>query len=147
MTTGRVPAPAGVNFNYFISEPVFEYILQAVALVAREGWRMLGEYRFDPARGLWVHRHGSVSHRYGWVRSATALTGRCSTPGTSTPHRSQLWRDTCVLEVVRVVARISSAVLVQTNGLGFSFQVLIQLRMSASRAWTLVARRAGAAWW
>ena len=49
-----------VNFNYFISEPVFEYILEAVSLVARDGWRMLGEYRFDPARGLWVHRHGSV---------------------------------------------------------------------------------------
>ena len=34
--------------------------------------------------------------------------------------------------------RISSAVLVQVKGRGFSFQVSIQCRMSASRAWTLV---------
>ena len=32
--------------------------------------------------------------------------------------------------------RISSAVLVQANGLGFSFQCSIQARMSFSRAWT-----------
>ena len=34
--------------------------------------------------------------------------------------------------------RISSAVLVQVNGRGFSFQVSIHCRMSASRAATLV---------
>jgi hypothetical protein len=49
-----------VNFNYFISEPVFEYVVEAVRLVARDGWRLMGQYRFDPARGLWVHRDGAV---------------------------------------------------------------------------------------
>ncbi len=57
---GIKPGWVRVNFNYFISEAVFDYVVEAVLLVAREGWRMLGDYRFDPARGLWVHRQGPV---------------------------------------------------------------------------------------
>ena len=49
-----------VNFNYFISEAVFDYIVEAVQLVARDGWRLLGDYRFDPATGLWRHHRGPV---------------------------------------------------------------------------------------
>ena len=47
-----------VNFNYFLSEPVFEFLLDAVDLVAREGWKLLPHYRFEPATGLWHHRAG-----------------------------------------------------------------------------------------
>ena len=36
----------------------FDYIVEAVRLVARDGWRLLGDYRFDPASGLWQHRDG-----------------------------------------------------------------------------------------
>ena len=49
-----------VNFNYFISEAVLDYVVEAVRLVAREGWRLLGDYRFDPATGRWHHRRGPV---------------------------------------------------------------------------------------
>jgi hypothetical protein len=47
-----------VNFNYFISEAVFSFILDAVDLVASDGWRRLGDYAFEPATGLWRHRAG-----------------------------------------------------------------------------------------
>ncbi len=57
---GIKPGWVRINFNYFISETVFDYIVEAVRLVARDGWRMLGEYRFDVARGIWVHRRGPV---------------------------------------------------------------------------------------
>jgi selenocysteine lyase/cysteine desulfurase len=57
---GIKPGWVRVNFNYFISEPVFTYIVDAVALVAREGWRLLTDYLFDPATGLWRHRRGLV---------------------------------------------------------------------------------------
>ena len=57
---GIKPGWVRINFNYFISEAVFEYVVEAVRLVARDGWRLLGEYRFDVARGLWKHRHGPV---------------------------------------------------------------------------------------
>ena len=57
---GIKPGWVRVNFNYFISEPVFTYIVDAVALVARDGWRLLTDYVFDPATGLWRHRRGLV---------------------------------------------------------------------------------------
>ena len=49
-----------VNFNYFISDPVFRYVLDAVAFVADHGWLLLTDYRFDPATGMWRHRGGPV---------------------------------------------------------------------------------------
>jgi selenocysteine lyase/cysteine desulfurase len=55
---GRLGAKLGfirLGFNYFISEEVFEYILEAVHFVANHGWRFLPLYRFDPASGLWRH--------------------------------------------------------------------------------------------
>jgi hypothetical protein len=48
-----------VNFNYFISEAVFDYVVRAVELVARDGWRLVPWYRFEPATGLWRHAAGS----------------------------------------------------------------------------------------
>jgi selenocysteine lyase/cysteine desulfurase len=56
---GIKPGWVRVNFNYFISEAVFDYIVGAVALVARDGWRLLPWYRFDPATGIWRHSAGS----------------------------------------------------------------------------------------
>ncbi|MGY2873063.1 selenocysteine lyase/cysteine desulfurase [Marmoricola sp. URHA0025 HA25] len=57
---GIKPGWVRVNFNYFISDTTFEYVVDAVRLVARHGWRLLGDYRFDVARGLWHHRDGLV---------------------------------------------------------------------------------------
>jgi hypothetical protein len=56
---GIKPGWVRVNFNYFISEAVFDFIVSAVSLVAREGWRLLPWYRFEPATGLWRHVAGS----------------------------------------------------------------------------------------
>jgi selenocysteine lyase/cysteine desulfurase len=55
---GIKPGWVRVNFNYFISGGVFEFILDAVDLVATDGWRLLPDYRFDRASGLWRHRLG-----------------------------------------------------------------------------------------
>jgi selenocysteine lyase/cysteine desulfurase len=57
---GIKPGWVRVNFNYFISEAVFGYLLDAVHLVADHGHRLLPDYRFDVARGLWRHRQGPV---------------------------------------------------------------------------------------
>jgi hypothetical protein len=57
---GIKPGWTRVSFNYFISETVFQYLVDAVELVATDGWRMLPAYHFDPATGLWRHRAGPV---------------------------------------------------------------------------------------
>jgi selenocysteine lyase/cysteine desulfurase len=57
---GIKPGWTRVSFNYFISEPVFRYLVDAVDLLAEHGWKLLPEYRFDPMSGLWRHRRGPV---------------------------------------------------------------------------------------
>ncbi len=57
---GIKPGWVRVNFNYFISDTVFQYILHAVAFVADHGWLFLTDYRFDPSDGMWRHRGGPV---------------------------------------------------------------------------------------
>jgi hypothetical protein len=44
-----------LSFNYFMSETVLDYILDAIHLVAAEGWKLMPLYRFDPSTGLWRH--------------------------------------------------------------------------------------------
>ncbi|WP_170295330.1 aminotransferase class V-fold PLP-dependent enzyme [Paracoccus aestuariivivens] len=55
------PGWARVNFNYFICEEEFSYIVEAVHLVATHGHALLPEYHLDPASGLWTHRSGTAS--------------------------------------------------------------------------------------
>jgi selenocysteine lyase/cysteine desulfurase len=57
---GIKPGWTRISFNYFISETVFRYLVDAVDLIATDGWKMLPEYRFEPASGLWRHRNGPV---------------------------------------------------------------------------------------
>ncbi|HET8928432.1 MAG TPA: aminotransferase class V-fold PLP-dependent enzyme [Microbacterium sp.] len=57
---GIKPGWVRVSFNYFLSDEVFEYILEAVALIADHGHRLLPQYRFSPDTGLWRHRSGIV---------------------------------------------------------------------------------------
>ncbi|MBA2321508.1 MAG: aminotransferase class V-fold PLP-dependent enzyme, partial [Deltaproteobacteria bacterium] len=53
---GIKPGWVRVNFNYFISDTVFEFLLEAVHLIANDGWKLLPHYRFDPLTGQWRHR-------------------------------------------------------------------------------------------
>lgn len=55
---GIKPGWVRVNFNYFLSETQFQYLLDAIHLVATDGWRLLPDYTFCPETGLWRHRRG-----------------------------------------------------------------------------------------
>jgi selenocysteine lyase/cysteine desulfurase len=57
---GIKPGWTRVSFNYFISEAVFRYLVEAVDLVATYGWKLLPLYHFDPVTGLWKHHRGAV---------------------------------------------------------------------------------------
>ncbi|GAA2558130.1 aminotransferase class V-fold PLP-dependent enzyme [Winogradskya consettensis] len=52
---GIKPGWTRLNFAYFLSDTVAEYLVEAVDLVARFGARMLPDYRFDPRTGRWTH--------------------------------------------------------------------------------------------
>lgn len=53
---GVKPGWVRVNFNYFISDRVFEYIVDAIDLVATHGHKLLPAYEFDPKTALYTHR-------------------------------------------------------------------------------------------
>jgi len=55
---GIKPGWARLNFNYFISDEVVDFLIRAVEIVAEDGWRLLPDYRFVPMTGQWVHRGG-----------------------------------------------------------------------------------------
>lgn len=50
------PGWVRLNFNYFVSEEEFEYLLRAIELVAEHGWRLLPYYHFDTAGGVWRYQ-------------------------------------------------------------------------------------------
>ncbi len=53
---GIKPGWVRVGFNYFFSDTVADYIIEAVNLIADAGWKLLPLYRFDAKSGLWRHR-------------------------------------------------------------------------------------------
>jgi selenocysteine lyase/cysteine desulfurase len=66
---GIKPGWTRLNLNYFISDTVADYLIEAVALIARHGARLLPEYRFDPRTGRWTHtRHAEPPVRLSDLR-------------------------------------------------------------------------------
>lgn len=57
---GIKPGWVRINFNYFINEVNFEYVIRAVSLIADHGWKLLPSYMFDPLTGRWRHKAGAV---------------------------------------------------------------------------------------
>lgn len=55
---GIKPGWARINFNYFISEEVFNYLVDAIDIVAKLGWKLLPHYQFDPKTAMWTHSKG-----------------------------------------------------------------------------------------
>ncbi len=53
---GIKPGWVRVNFNYFISETEFQFLIDAIHFVADHGWKLLPHYRFDLTTGEWRHR-------------------------------------------------------------------------------------------
>ncbi|MDH5556867.1 MAG: aminotransferase class V-fold PLP-dependent enzyme, partial [Alphaproteobacteria bacterium] len=53
------PGWVRVNFNYFIAESVFDYIVDAIDWIASHGWRFLDSYAFSAATARWENRAGN----------------------------------------------------------------------------------------
>ena len=53
---GIKPGWIRVNFNYFIPEEVFSFVVDAIHFIADEGWKLLSLYEFEPETGRWFHR-------------------------------------------------------------------------------------------
>jgi selenocysteine lyase/cysteine desulfurase len=59
LSTGNVGIKPGwvrLNFNYFIPEEEFEFILMAIEWIAENGWKLMPVYVFDDSIGIWKHK-------------------------------------------------------------------------------------------
>ncbi|MBB4958043.1 aminotransferase class V-fold PLP-dependent enzyme [Micromonospora polyrhachis] len=54
---GIKPGWVRLGFNYFFSDTVGRFLIDAVDLVATHGWKLLPDYWFTPETGLWRHRN------------------------------------------------------------------------------------------
>lgn len=80
---GIKPGWARINFNYFISEEMFDFVLEAVDFVAQQGWKFLPLYRFSPDTGLWDHQ--GWKHRAGMsLEDVTYQDGKLEFPHSHT---------------------------------------------------------------
>ena len=106
---GIKPGWVRINLNYFVSDTVVDYIVAAVAFVARHGWRLLPRLPLRsrrPASGGIVE--APWNHRCDSARSATTpRPGRCATPTTTNPSRK---RDLAgyLAEADRIIAAADS---------------------------------------
>lgn len=57
---GVKPGWVRINFTWFLTDQVIDFLIEAVRLIARHGHRLLDAYDFDPASGCWTHREGRV---------------------------------------------------------------------------------------
>ena len=76
---GIKPGWVRVNFNYFISREILEFIIAAVEFLADEGWRFLPHYGFEPDTGIWRHHHAEPDARLG-LEDISYRTGRMEYP-------------------------------------------------------------------
>ncbi len=87
---GIKPGWTRVNFNYFISDTVRDYLIDAVDLVAAHGHRLLTDYRFNPHTGLWHHHAGPTEPPLRLRDVHFDPAGRLTYP----QHRAQAGEDT-----------------------------------------------------
>jgi hypothetical protein len=57
---GIKPGWTRLSFAFYQSQAEFDYLVQAVHLVASHGHRLLPDYRFDPRSGMWHHRRAPL---------------------------------------------------------------------------------------
>ncbi|MGV8967557.1 MAG: aminotransferase class V-fold PLP-dependent enzyme [Cellulomonas sp.] len=58
--SGLKPGWARLNLNYFLTDAVADFLIEAVDLIGTHAWRLLDDYRFEPETGLWRHASGPV---------------------------------------------------------------------------------------
>ncbi|MEV0743260.1 aminotransferase class V-fold PLP-dependent enzyme [Streptomyces sp. NPDC050549] len=77
---GIKPGWTRINFNYFISDTVRDYLIDAVDLIATHGHRLLPDYRFDPHTGGWHHRRAPARPALSLTDLTWEPDGRLSVP-------------------------------------------------------------------
>lgn len=100
---GVKPGWARLGFNFFFSETVVDYVIEAVNWVANNGWRLLPDYSFDPVTGRWRHR--SAQQQAG----ASLADLSYGSEGPSHPHHCTVAPETVLQDYLAAADRMAQA--------------------------------------
>jgi hypothetical protein len=101
------PGWVRLNFNYFISDAEFEYLMGALEAIAEHGWRLLPCYQYDEASGVWRYEGAEVSARFS-LRDC--LSGAADAVAQSAFPESALARFAAIARTELLRARNTDAV-------------------------------------
>ncbi|KZC07472.1 tRNA 2-thiocytidine biosynthesis protein TtcA [Dufourea novaeangliae] len=73
---GLRPGFAKLSFPYFMSEAEVAFALEALKMVATEGWKLLPQYVLNPDTGEWRHHTNSVFKERKWLSSIRYTDGK-----------------------------------------------------------------------
>nr|XP_012216545.1 PREDICTED: uncharacterized protein LOC105668652 isoform X2 [Linepithema humile] len=73
---GLRPGFARLAFPYFMSEAEVAFVLEALKMVATEGWKLLPQYVLNADTGEWRHHTNSVFKERKWLGSIRYTDGR-----------------------------------------------------------------------
>lgn len=74
------PGFVRLSLNYFISPEEADYVLDAVDFVAREGWKLLPEYSFQPETNEWMHLSNKSLPNRKWLGEVSYSSGKMTYP-------------------------------------------------------------------
>ncbi len=100
---GIEPGWVRINFTWFLTDTVADFLIDAVRMIARDGWRLVDDYAFEPATGRWVHRDGRVPPPMS-LRDVSFTGGEVTWP-----ERRQQVSDDQLDDVLADAARILAA--------------------------------------
>jgi selenocysteine lyase/cysteine desulfurase len=120
---GIKPGWTRINFNYFISDTVADYLIEAVSLIASGGHRMFCDYRFEPGTGMWLHRAGGPKPPLRLADMRYAQDGTLMAPG-APAYASERSLAGYLNEARDLLASAAELVLDGPTGLADDFEAL-----------------------
>ncbi|XP_065884795.1 uncharacterized protein [Dysidea avara] len=79
------PGVTRLGFPYFMSDDVISFVVEAVAMVAEHGWKLLPQYTINPETGQFLHHHYRTQKERHWLNNISYETGQMSYPTLSHP--------------------------------------------------------------
>ncbi|XP_050434558.1 uncharacterized protein LOC126841860 [Adelges cooleyi] len=84
------PGFARVSFPFFMSDNEVSFVLEAIKMVATEGWKLLPQYTLNPETGEWKHHTNNVFRDRKWLGSIRYTDGKMVVP-----ERKNSMQNTC----------------------------------------------------
>jgi selenocysteine lyase/cysteine desulfurase/tRNA(Ile)-lysidine synthase TilS/MesJ len=74
------PGFVRLSLNYFISDAEAQYVLDALDFIAREGWKLLPQYSFQPETNEWMHLSNKSLPNRKWLGEISYTSGKMFYP-------------------------------------------------------------------